>query len=178
MSNIALFNSFLSFITNKNKHPRLPHWLFLFGTYFFPQINIEVICKHPDGSFYLTWRDDQFKNYGWHIPGGIIRPNESLIDRVKLTINDELPFLSLDNASFELVGFSQVLSSPPSIRSHFFSLVYVCSLSNFFHIPFDKRDTTLITYDLPENTITNHLRYAPLFKSLRTSSIPPPFREY
>ena len=156
MSNVSLFNTFLSFVTN-NKHPRLPEWLFLFGTYFFPQINVKVVCKYPDGSFYLTWRDDQFKNHGWHIPGGIVRPNESLIDRVKLTINDELPFLSIDNASFNLVGFSQVLSSPPSIRSHFVSFVYVCSLSEFAYIPSDKRDSILLACDLPENIISNHL---------------------
>lgn len=177
MSDIALFNSFLSFITKNNKHPILPHWLFLLGTYFFPQINIEVICKQPDGSFFLTWRDDQFQNRGWHIPGGIIRPNEQLIDRVKLTINDELPFLSLDGASFHLVGFSQVLSSPPSIRSHFFSLVYVCNLSDFFHVPYEKRDQILIALDMPDDLIANHLRYASLLKSMSSSSIPA-FREY
>ena len=177
MSRIQAYNSFLSFVTKKKLHPKLPNWLFMFGTYFFPQINIEVICTQPDGSYYLTWRDDQFNNKGWHIPGGIIRPNESLLDRVKLTIFDELPFLLLEDASFELVGFSEVFSSPPSIRSHFFSLIYVCSLSDYFLVPPDKKHNTLIAYDVPDNLISNHLRYAPLLNGLSSSSIPP-FREY
>lgn len=177
MINIPILNTILAFITNKNKHPTLPHILFLIGTYFFPQINVEVVCRQPDGSFFLTWRDDQFKNKGWHIPGGIIRPNEEILDRVQRTLHDELPFLSTDKSSFDLVGYSQVFCSPPSIRSHFFSLVFVCTLSGFCQCPDKYKNNVLITHFVPENMISNHMRYASLLAQLQSHNLPS-FRQY
>ena len=61
-------------------------------------------CLQISRVFY-DLEDDQFKNQGG-ISSGIVRPNESLIDRVKFANNDSaFPFNN--NASFNLVGFSQ-----------------------------------------------------------------------
>ncbi len=36
---------------------------------------VEVLIYRNDGSFLLSYRDDDFK--GWHIPGGFMKPGES-----------------------------------------------------------------------------------------------------
>ena len=130
-SYINILNYLLNLATGNSPNPRLPEWLFLVGTYFFPQVNIEVIVRVNLTSLIYTWRDDNFGNRGWHIPGSIIRPNEMINERIGALIANELPFI--DNCTLSLpkyVGLSQVLTdSRPSIV-HFISHVFVLDVTD------------------------------------------------
>ena len=84
---IRILNAFLRLITRKHLNPTLPETLFLVGTYFFPQINIELIIRINSYNILYIWRDDAFGNHGWHLPGSIIRPNERILTRLAKLIS-------------------------------------------------------------------------------------------
>ena len=57
--------------------------LFLAISQMTPSLNVDLIIRSPDDtSTLLTWRDDQYYGPGWHVPGGVIRFKEKMIDRV------------------------------------------------------------------------------------------------
>ena len=100
-------NSLLNFLTAKCKNPRLPHLLFLVGTYFFPQVNVELVVRINKKYLFFAWRDDDFGNKGWHLPGGIIRPNEKIISRVKRSLSMKYLHSEISNPSTSDILASQ-----------------------------------------------------------------------
>ena len=85
---ILISNNLFRLIYRKNP-PKLPELFFLIGTAFFPQLNVELLIRYKDKKTLYLWRDDEFGNKGWHLPGGIIRPNETILKRVKKVLEDE-----------------------------------------------------------------------------------------
>ena len=79
---ILVFNNLFKLIY-KEKTPKLSELIFLIGTAFFPQLNVELIIRYKNKETLYLWRDDEFGNNGWHLPGGIIRPNEKILKRVE-----------------------------------------------------------------------------------------------
>ena len=145
-------------------HPSLPEFFFLTGTIFFPQSNVELVILTPDKQLLLTWRNDKYGNLGWHLPGGIVRPNETLKERVEEVIKSELPEISKINYTPKLVGISQVFNKRiPSIRSHLLSYVYIIYLSDN---PQKTPDHSRLFSELPSNIIKNHHRYKALMEAL------------
>ena len=119
----VLINRLLRFFTSSSRHPTLPEPLFLAATYFFPQVNVELVVRINRSLIYYSWRDDVFGNCGWHLPGGIIRPNEPIQSRVHQVLLSEVDLPNILNyTTSQYVGFSEVLSpSSPCVRSHFLS---------------------------------------------------------
>ena len=173
---VQIFNSIFRFIYRKNT-PKLPELFFLIGTAFFPQINVELLIRYEDKKTLYIWRDDEFGNKGWHLPGGIIRPNETIINRVKKVLENETKIRLSDVIIHGPISFSEVIHKKPGIRSHFNSLVYLIEIkkennySSYSRI--DKE--VLITNKIPNKLIKNHKRYIHLLSKntelLKVSSL-------
>lgn len=92
-----------------------------------PSINVDLIVKSDDGKkTLLTWRDDQYYGPGWHVPGGVIRFKEKLLDRVHTVAKKELKreLKCIDGP----VGFHEMFNQTRDVRGHFISFVYEVTL--------------------------------------------------
>ena len=175
-----IFQKYFSKVFNfiyKEKSPKLPEILFLLGTAYFPQLNVELIIRDSEEKTLFIWRDDEFGNVGWHLPGGIIRPNEKILKRVEIVLDKET---NLKSTSVKITGpisFSEVIHNLPGIRSHFNSFVYLVELKDKFNnYDLDSlSEKFLLSQDVPKKIIKNHTRYIPLLKKnslrLRSKSI-------
>ena len=163
---IRILNAFLRLITRKHLNPTLPETLFLVGTYFFPQINIELIIRINSYNILYIWRDDAFGNHGWHLPGSIIRPNERILTRLAKLISTEVHFLDDQGyTSLQYLGCSEVFSEhAPCIRSHFLSHIYLVDYVLPSDVISNLETKYLLTSVLPDRIIDNHLRYSTLMK--------------
>ena len=56
--------------------------LFLLVSRLTPLVNVDLLVKDEAGRVLLSWRDDQYAGQGWHVPGGILRYKETLLERV------------------------------------------------------------------------------------------------
>ena len=75
----------------------------------------------------LTWRDDRYYGPGWHVPGGVIRFKEKMLDRVHKVAKKELQCqLSRVNGP---IGFHEMFNHTRDVRGHFISFVYEVTLS-------------------------------------------------
>ena len=94
-----------------------------------PSINVDLIVKSDDGKkTLLTWRDDRYYGPGWHVPGGVIRFKEKMLDRVHKVAKKELQRqLSTVNGP---VGFHEMFNQVRDVRGHFISFVYEVTLSD------------------------------------------------
>ena len=175
-SPVRTINSALRLLTRNSSSPTLPEYLFLVGTFFFPQVNVDLIVRINKSRILFTKRNDSFGNNGWHLPGSIIRPNETFECRIQALIRNELPFLvGYTQESISYAGFTQVLACDRhSIRSHFISHIYliVYSLSNHC---IETLPPSVIACDIiPDDLIANHYRYKPLIlKCLNQDPIVP-----
>lgn len=167
-----LFKLFSSFVTRvilfiyKDKNPKLPEILFLFGTIFFPQINVELIIRDERKNTLYIWRDDLFNNHGWHLPGGIIRPNEEIITRVKKVIQNETLIFNYVRNIVGPISISEVFNEKPGFRSHFISIVFLVLIENDGRLD-DKnlsRSKSTLSSSIPKPLIKNHERYIELLE--------------
>ncbi len=144
----------------KDKSPKLPEIFFLIGTIFFPQMNVELIIRDENNNTVYIWRDDLFNNYGWHLPGGIIRPNETIINRVKKVIESETLLLNNVKEIIGPISISEVINEDPGFRSHFISLVFLVLIENK---NLDNTNLSLskasLSSSIPNPLIKNHRRY-------------------
>lgn len=170
-----IYNYLLRLLYSNSKYPKLPESLFLIGTFFFPQVNVELIII-INSSVLLTWRDDLFGNKGWHLPGGIVRPNELIESRINEVLKTEVKISSEILASHTLLAYSEVFRIiRPSIRSHFISLVYAIQLdsicqSSILHAVKESQDIALFQA-IPEDLIENHKRYSNLINNCLKSDV-------
>ena len=167
MNSLLLFaNKTLRLLTRSSLSPRLPELLFLVGTYFFPQVNIELIVRINNDRVIFSWRNDSFGNKGWHLPGSIILPNESFVSRIKALIKNELPFLAgYTCESLTYAGFSEVFAENiPSIRSHFISHIYLIDYYLPDHVIDGLPPAFMASHTIPEELISNHYRYKSLIR--------------
>ena len=167
---MTFFKSCLEFILQlinfRSPSPKLPEFLFLIGTFYFPQINVELIIRDSHDSTIYTWRDDEFGNIGWHLPGGIVRPNESMFKRITNVIDTELPFfthiLNTKYKTIRILGLSEIFREKLSYRSHFVSLIFLIHYPDFNFSDFSEfssHSTVSFSKSPPSNLINNHLRY-------------------
>jgi colanic acid biosynthesis protein WcaH len=91
-----------------------------------PLVNVDLLVQDESRRTLLTWRDDEFYGPGWHVPGGIIRFQESLAQRIRKTARSELgtdvEFSPGPVAIREFIDFQR------QTRGHFISLLYRCTL--------------------------------------------------
>ena len=105
----------------------LPPDVFLEISRLTPIVNVDLLIKDSEGRTLLTWRDDEYYGAGWHIPGGIIRFQESAAARVHEVARIEL------GAKVEFdpypIFFHETILPERTERGHFISLLYRCTLA-------------------------------------------------
>ena len=113
--------------------------LFLFASSLMPIVNVDLLVYNSKGQFLLTKRDDPYCGIGWHVPGGCIRFKETAEFRIRevarlelgiteLTIEKE-PFKVLE---FDITGLRDIPNHDE--YSHFFTLVYRCTVPDTYQI--------------------------------------------
>jgi ADP-ribose pyrophosphatase YjhB (NUDIX family) len=104
----------------------LPDNLFLLLTRLTPMVNVDLLIKGPDGQTLLTWRDDIYCGKGWHIPGGIVRPKETLAQRIAAVALNELGTTTRFGAL--PLGLYESIHPRRPDRGHFISVLFACEL--------------------------------------------------
>lgn len=144
----------------------LPEHIFLFVSRITPLVNVDLLIQDDNGRTLLTWRDDQFYGSGWHIPGGIIRYKERLLDRLHLTARNELG-AAVDVSPTPLLVTESI--RPDRSRGHFISLLYRCKLSTVPDVRLQAPDANPQPgqwrwFDgCPGDLLVDQLPYAPFF---------------
>jgi colanic acid biosynthesis protein WcaH len=104
----------------------LPEELFLFVSRISPLINVDLLIQDERRRTLLTWRDDEYFQTGWHLPGGIIRYKEKATDRISKCAEEELRVAVRYEP--QPITIVETIQSSKS-RGHFISLLYRCHLS-------------------------------------------------
>ena len=105
----------------------LPEDLFLFASRITPLVNVDLLIQDHDHRTLLTWRSDSHYGSGWHIPGGVIRYQETTRHRVHEVARLELG-ASVDFDSAPIAVMESM--APTRNRGHFISLLYRCRLTS------------------------------------------------
>ena len=118
----------ISIIEEKITDPTsvLPEEIFLLISRISPMINVDLFIKNSQNEVLLTWRQKgQVYPEGWHIPGGIIRYKEKILDRVHKVAKSELSCkISSDNKP---MAINEIMLNQKN-RGHFISLLFSCKL--------------------------------------------------
>lgn len=111
----------------------LPEEVFLFATEITPMVNVDLLIRDTKGNILLSWRDDPIDKTGWHVPGGIIRLQETFEERIQKVGELEIgcPAILFDPKPLEIVP---ILLPERKQRSHFISFIYSCWLPEGFVI--------------------------------------------
>ena len=139
----------------------LPEEVFRFVSRLTPMVNVDLLIKDETGRTLLSWRADEFAGAGWHLPGGIIRFKEKIVERVAKVAETEIGAAVQFNPV--PLTLNEVICDH-DIRGHFISLLYQCSLSGNF-IPANHRltenDQGYLRWHhvCPKNLVTVHKMY-------------------
>lgn len=150
-----------------NPKEGLPDSVFYFVGRNTPFINVDLIIRDINGSILMTWRDDKYCGQGWHIPGGIIRFQEKIEDRIKIVAKTELGISVLDQSKF--LAINEIVVPNKRDRSHFISLLYECYLNNknleLINKIANQDDRVKFFRKAPNNLLAFHDIYAKYFKN-------------
>ena len=74
------------------ENPRLglPEEVFQFASSIVPMVNVDLLVRDTQGRILLARREDKFDGSVWHIPGGIVRFQETLMERVRQVASKEI----------------------------------------------------------------------------------------
>jgi ADP-ribose pyrophosphatase YjhB (NUDIX family) len=109
----------------------LPEELFLFVSRNTPLVNVDLLIQDQDHRTLLTWRSDEHHGSGWHIPGGIIRYQETAHHRIGEVARHELgASVEFEPAPIAVIESIARDRSLKQNRGHFISLLYQCRLSS------------------------------------------------
>jgi ADP-ribose pyrophosphatase YjhB (NUDIX family) len=105
----------------------LPEDLFLFASRITPMVNVDLLIKNERSQTLLTWRDDGYWKAGWYIPGGIIRYQEPIAERIRAVARTELGA----EVAFQPLplAIKEIINPDRRVRGHFISFLYQCSLA-------------------------------------------------
>lgn len=126
--NIDSIDKIIDMLESYIQNPKrgLPEQLFLFVSRITPLVNVDLLIKNEQHQTLLTWRDDGYYPPGWHVPGGIIRYKEPIVERVKIVAKDEL------GVEVEFIrnpiAINEIINNAQKNRGHAISLLYQCSL--------------------------------------------------
>jgi ADP-ribose pyrophosphatase YjhB (NUDIX family) len=118
---ISMIESFV-----KDPTVGLPEEVFLFVSRTTPMLNVDLLIKDNQNRTLLTWREDEYVNPGWHVPGGIVRFKEKLADRIRAVALYELGAKVKYNPI--PLAVNEVVHPSRNNRGHFISLLYDCRL--------------------------------------------------
>jgi len=145
----------------------LPKDIFYFVGRLTPYINVDLLVKNKLGQTLLSWRDETMFNNnvgrGWHIPGGIIRFQENISNRIREVALQEMG-ANLSYHSEQPLTVNQILDYKAKNRSHFISLLYKCELDDSYEIDNDNLKEGDIGFlkwhtGVPKNLLRNHHIY-------------------
>jgi ADP-ribose pyrophosphatase YjhB (NUDIX family) len=151
----------------KNPSKGLPDDIFYFVGRLTPYINVDLLVKNDLGETLLSWRDEALFNNevgcGWHIPGGIIRFQEEISERIREVALHELR-AKLSYHSAQPISVNQVIDHKAKDRSHFISLLYECRLEDNYKINnenINECDVGFLKWHMgvPKNLLPNHYIY-------------------
>ena len=130
--------------------------LFRFSSYIVPMINVELLVTDERNQVALTWRDEtkDVPISGWHIPGGIIRVNETIDTRIKKTALSELGINCISN--WKILGIAETRIPLKIPRRHFISIL-VHSRVNRKDL--SQESKSYFKSKIPGKLIPNHKRY-------------------
>lgn len=101
----------------------LPQDIFHLSTRLSPTLNVDLLAQDENGRTLLAWRDDNFAGSGWHLPGGVVRFKETLVDRVQQVAITELRTrVRIDPTP---IAHNEVFR-PHDTRGHFYSVLFKC----------------------------------------------------
>ena len=129
MADMAAIKRAVDTIDSLIEDPRrgLPEDLFLFASRITPMVNVDLLIKNEKMRTLLTWRDDGYWRPGWHIPGGIIRYQEPMAERIRAVARTELGA----EVAFQPLPLviKEIINPNRKVRGHFISFLYQCSLT-------------------------------------------------
>lgn len=91
-----------------------------------PLINVDLLIQDEHKRTLLTWRQDQFYDPGWYVPGGTIRYKERMEDRIRRVALEAFGVEVEFHPAPILV--SQNVATEQGDRGHLISLLYRCRL--------------------------------------------------
>ena len=103
----------------------LPEDVFQFVGRITPLVNVDLLIQDDRGRTLLTWRDDQAFGRGWHVPGSVIRYQETAAVRIQACARDELG-ADVTFAAAPIAVMETILDQRD--RAHAVSLLYRCAL--------------------------------------------------
>ena len=106
----------------------LPEELFLYVSSITPLVNVDLLIKDDIGRVLLTWREDPYYEPGWHIPGGIVRFQETFTDRIQAVSRIELG--ATVRADTSPLAIDQAIRPSHSVRGHSVSFLFKCTLTS------------------------------------------------
>jgi len=151
----------------ENSSKGLPEDIFYFVGRLTPYINVDLLVKNDLGQTLLSWRDetmyDNSVGSGWHIPGGIIRFQEDISNRIREVALHEMGARLLYHSEQPLI-VNQILDYKAKNRSHFISLLYRCKLEDNYEIDnnnLKEGDIGFLKWHtgVPKNLLRNHYIY-------------------
>jgi len=117
-----------------NPSQGLPEELFLFVTEITPMVNVDLLIQDEKGRTLLSWRNDDICGQGWHVPGGIIRFKETMIERLKKVAQEEIgTSIKFDPKPITV----EEIMITPKTRGHFISFLFRCHVPSTF-VPENK----------------------------------------
>jgi len=140
----------------------LPEEVFLFVSRITPMVNVDLLIKDKNSRTLLSWRDNPIHGKGWHVPGGIVRFQESLERRLmkvaEIEIGAEVEFDPVP------ATINQIIDDKLEARGHFISILYKCFLSNKYNlknIGLSNKDAGYLMWHdtCPDNLIRYHEIY-------------------
>lgn len=153
----------------QDPHAGLPEDIFLFASSITPMVNVDLLVRDSAGRILLSWRDDEFCGQGWHVPGGIVRFRERLLERLQRTALAEFGCpVRLEAPEPELVEFFR--PDGQNVRGHFITFIYHCRLAENPDTPPDAAKPGEVGHlafhaSFPENMIPVHNYYRKFFSS-------------
>jgi colanic acid biosynthesis protein WcaH len=161
-------------LASKNPQLGLPDDIFYFISRSSPLMNVDLLVKDSKNRVLLSWRDDKYSGTGWHIPGGIIRFQESIKKRIDEVAKHELK----GKVDFKKnpLAINEIIALKQKNRGHFISLLYSCQFIAEYKIDngnLSPKDAGFLKWfsKCPENLISWHEIYREFIESNKDKTI-------
>lgn len=103
----------------------LPEEIFQFVSSIVPMVNVDLLIRDSRGKILLKRRQDKFDGLVWHIPGGIVRFQETFLHRIEQVAKNEIgQSIYTNGVPLEV----NEIFSEHNERGHFISFLYECML--------------------------------------------------
>jgi len=92
-----------------------------------PVVNVDLLVRNARGETLLTWRQDDLY-LGWHLPGGVVRFQEPMTNRVAEVARIELG--AAVSMSAHPLAVNEIIEPGRAARGHFVSFLFECALTS------------------------------------------------